>query len=66
MVKYIIYLLVAFLIIDHVWTHYGPKIINAVASNLSGKEVKVVEENSEKKSVLDNAIEKFQENVLRR
>ncbi|QWK20367.1 MAG: hypothetical protein KNN13_03305 [Hydrogenobacter thermophilus] len=66
MVKYIIYLLVALLIIDHVWTHYGPKIINAVASNLSGKEVKVVEENSEKKSVLDNAIEKFQENVLRR
>ncbi|MCS7285158.1 MAG: hypothetical protein NZ527_05510 [Hydrogenobacter thermophilus] len=66
MVKYIIYLLVAFLIIDHVWTHYGPKIINAVASNLSGKEVKVVEENSEKKSVLDNAIEKFQESVLRR
>ncbi|ADO45470.1 hypothetical protein Hydth_1077 [Hydrogenobacter thermophilus TK-6] len=59
MVKYIIYMLVAFLIIDHVWTHYGPKIINAIASDLMGKETKVVEEDSERKSVLDNGIERL-------
>ncbi|MEZ0360526.1 MAG: hypothetical protein ABWK04_01325 [Hydrogenobacter sp.] len=69
MVKYIIYLLLAFLLIDHMWTHFGPKIINAIASDLAGKEVKVVQEDEEKKSVIDNTLEKIKElkeNLIRR
>ncbi|MGC8852115.1 MAG: hypothetical protein ACP5P0_00760 [Hydrogenobacter sp.] len=59
MMKYIVYLLLAFLIIDHVWTHFGPKIINSIASELAGKEIKVVEETQDKKSVLDHAWDKL-------
>ncbi len=59
MVKYIVYLFLAFLIIDHVWTHFGPKIINSIASELAGKEIKVVEETQDKKSVLDHAWDKL-------
>jgi len=59
MVRYVLYLLIAFLIIDHVWTHLGPKIINTVASHLAGKEVKAVEEKEEKKSLIDGVIEKL-------
>ncbi|SNZ12090.1 hypothetical protein [Hydrogenobacter hydrogenophilus] len=59
MVKYIVYLLLSFLIIDHVWTHFGPKIINSIASELAGKETKVVEEGQDKKSILDNAWDKL-------
>jgi len=59
MVRYILYLLIAFLIIDHVWTHFGPKIINTIASHLAGKEVKVVEEKEERKSLIDVVIEKL-------
>lgn len=61
MVKYVVYLLLALLIIDHVWTHFGPKIINSIASELAGKETKVVEESQDRKSVLDNTLDKLVE-----
>jgi transcription antitermination factor NusA-like protein len=61
MVKYILYLLLAFLVIDHVWTHFGPKIINSIASELAGKETKVVEESQDRKSILDNTLDKLVE-----
>ncbi|MFN3813832.1 MAG: hypothetical protein ACK4SM_04335 [Aquificaceae bacterium] len=66
MVKYIIYLLLAFLLIDHLWSHYGPKIINTVASEFTNKPTRVIEEGEERKSIIDGVMEKLKRALERR
>jgi len=44
MLRYVLCLSVVFLLIDHIYTHWGPEIINWVASGFLGREVTVVEE----------------------
>ncbi len=59
MLRWIVGLALIFLLIDHVWVHYGPRIINSVASYLSGKEVRAVEEKADKKSIVDTLLERL-------
>jgi len=61
MVKYIIYAIIFILAVDHFYQHYGYKVINTVASYFSNKPVKVFEEEEERKSIVDNIIEKVKE-----
>ena len=59
MIKWILALAFAFLAIDHLWIHYGPKVINYLAKGLSGKEVEAVEEREEeRKSIIDTLVDK--------
>jgi len=65
MLRYLIYVVLVFLTADHIYTHWGPEIINKVASSLMGKKVVVVEEAPYRESLIDklvkNVIEKIEE-----
>ncbi len=63
MLKYIIYAIIFILAVDHFYQHYGYRIINTVASYFSQKPVKVFEEEEERKSMVDNIIERLKKTM---
>ncbi len=63
MLKYIIYAIIFVLAVDHFYQHYGYKVINSIATYFSQKPVKVFEEEEERKSMLDNIIERVKKAV---
>ena len=65
MVRYLTLIVVVFLIADHIYTHWGPQIINSVASHFMGKETKIVEEPPYKESVIDKGIKKIKDIIGR-
>lgn len=65
MVRYILLIAVFYLIVDHLYTHWGPSLINWVASKVSGKEVSVVEGSPYKESLIDR-VKKVLEEKFRR
>ncbi len=56
MLRYILYFGAVFLIADHVFTHWGPEIINWLASKFMGREVTVVEGAPYRESLIDKVI----------
>ncbi len=65
MLRYVLYLGVVFLLIDHIYTHWGPEIVNRVASGFLGREVTVVEEPPHRESVIDKMLKEVRERVNR-
>ena len=63
MLKYIIYAIIFVLAVDHFYQHYGYKVVNSIASYFSEKPVKVFEEEKERKSMIDNIIEKVRKTI---
>ncbi|NPA40961.1 MAG: hypothetical protein GXO18_01655 [Aquificae bacterium] len=63
MLRYILYIAVVFIVADHVYTHWGPEIINWVASNFLGREVVVVEEAPYRESLIDKVIKGIKERI---
>ncbi len=63
MLRYIIYIVAVFLIIDHVYTHWGPQIINSLASSFMGRKVTVVEDSPYKESIIDKLIKEVNNSV---
>ncbi len=63
MLKYIIYAIIFVLVVDHFYQHYGYKLVNSIASYFSEKPVKVFEEEKERKSMIDNIIEKVRKTI---
>jgi hypothetical protein len=61
MLRWFIYVSAAFLIIDHAYTHWGPQIINGVASSILGRSVEVVKEPPHKESIVDKGIRSVRE-----
>ncbi len=61
MLRYLVYLALVFLIVDHLYTHYGPEIINRAASTFMGREITVVEKPTHRESVLDRIVKKVRE-----
>ncbi len=52
-----------FLIVDHVYTHWGPEVVNWVASGFLGREVTVVDEPPYRESVIDKAVKEIREGI---
>ena len=63
MLRYILYVATVFVIVDHVFTHYGPEIINWLASSFLGREVVVVEEAPYRESLIDKVVKAVKEKV---
>jgi len=63
MFRYILYVAAAFLIADHVYTHWGPEIINWVASRFMGREVTVVKEPPYRESIIDKVVHSLKEKL---
>ena len=68
MVKWIIYLLVGFLIIDHLWVHYGGPFVERLRSRYVIEEIKknpewqkVELEQAYKQSILDRLWDKIKQ-----
>ena len=61
MLRYLIYVAVIFLLVDHLYTHWGPEIVNRAASTFMGRPVTVVEESPYRESIIDKAIKKVKE-----
>lgn len=61
MLRYLIYIVVIFLIVDHLYTHWGPEIVNRAASTFMGRPVTIVEEPPHRESVIDKTIKKVKE-----
>ncbi len=61
MVRYLLYIGVVFLIVDHVYTHWGPEIINWLASKFMGRQVVVVEGAPYRESLIDKVIKTVKE-----
>ncbi len=56
MLRYIIYVVFIFLIVDHIYTHWGPEIVNRAASTFMGRDVTLVEEPPHRESIIDKAV----------
>ena len=61
MVRYLLYIGAVFLIADHVYTHWGPEIINWLASKFMGRQVVVVEGAPYRESLIDKVIKTVKE-----
>lgn len=61
MLRYVVYIALIFVLVDHVFTHWGPEIINKVASGFLGREVVVVEESPYRESLIDKVVNKVKE-----
>lgn len=57
MLRYIFYVAAVFLIADHLFTHWGPEIINWLASRFLGREITVVKEAPYRESLIDRAVQ---------
>ncbi len=53
MLRYILYFCAVFLMADHVYTHWGPEVINWVASKFFGRNVTAVRETPYRESIID-------------
>ncbi|GEM_PF-1404858 len=56
MLRWFIYICAILLAVDHVYTHWGPAIINSVASSIVGREVEIVKNPPHKESIIDRGI----------
>jgi len=65
MFRYVLYVAATFLIVDHVYTHWGPGIINSIASGFLGRKVTVVEEAPYRESIIDRAIKEIKRKLGR-
>jgi hypothetical protein len=65
MLRTLIYIAVVFLIVDHLYTHWGPEIVNRAASTFMGRPVTVVEKPPHRESVLDRIVKKVRETLGR-
>jgi hypothetical protein len=63
MLRYILYFVAVFLVADHVFTHWGPEVINWLASSFLGREVTVVEEAPYRESLIDRVIESIRDKI---
>ncbi|WP_457599870.1 hypothetical protein [Hydrogenivirga sp.] len=63
MLRYIVYVAAVFIIADHVFTHWGPEIINWLASRFLGREVTVVEEAPYRESLIDKVVHGIKEKL---
>ena len=63
MIRYLLYIGAVFLIADHVYTHWGPEIINWVASKFSGRQVKIVEGAPYRESIIDKTVRTIREKI---
>ncbi len=63
MLRYVLYVAIVFVIVDHVFTHYGPEIINWLASSFLGRDVVVVEEAPYRQSLIDKVVENIKERL---
>jgi len=61
MLRYFFYVVAVFLLADHLYTHWGPEVINWVASRFLGEEITVVDEPPHRKSSLDRVMDKVKE-----
>ncbi|MDQ7038324.1 MAG: hypothetical protein Q9N26_03880 [Aquificota bacterium] len=61
MLRYIVYIVLTFLIVDHLYTHWGPEIINRVASSFMGRDVTLVDEPPHRESIIDRAVKEVKE-----
>ena len=51
------------MVADHVYTHYAPSLINSVASFFEGKQVEIIKEKKDAKSLIDKILERIKENL---
>jgi len=65
MFRYVLYVAIVFLIADHVYTHWGPEVINWVASKFIGREVTVIEGTPHRESIIDKVVHAVKEKVGR-
>ncbi len=63
MLRYVLYIAVVFLVADHVYTHWGPQIINWIVNNLTGEEAKVVKQPPHRESLIDRLIEELKDKL---
>ncbi|RLJ69758.1 hypothetical protein BCF55_0013 [Hydrogenivirga caldilitoris] len=63
MLRYILYVAAVFIIADHVFTHWGPEIINWLASSFLGRDVTVVEEAPYRESLIDKVIQSVRDKL---
>ncbi len=63
MLRYILYFAIVFIITDHIFTHWGPEVVNWVASKFLGREVRVVEEAPYRESLIDRVIKEVREKL---
>ena len=56
MIRYLLYIGAVILVADHVYTHWGPEIINWAASRFTGKQTKVVEGAPHRESMIDRIV----------
>ncbi len=63
MVRYALYFLIIIIVADHIYTHYVPPLVNSIASFYEGRQVKVLEEDKDAKSLLDKIVDKVKENL---
>ena len=63
MVRYLLYVVAVFIVADHIYTHWGPEIINWTASKFLGKQVTVVEEAPYRESIIDKTVKTIKEKV---
>ncbi|EDP74896.1 hypothetical protein [Hydrogenivirga sp. 128-5-R1-1] len=65
MLRYLLYVALVFLLADHVFTHWGPEIINWLASQFLGREVVVVEEAPYRESLIDKVVHEVRDKLER-
>jgi len=63
MLRYILYVGVVFILADHIFTHWGPEIINWFASQFLGREVVVVEEAPYRESLIDRVVQEIRDKL---
>ena len=56
MIRYLLYIGAVLLIADHVYTHWGPEIINWAASKFMGRQTTVVEKAPHRESMIDRIV----------
>ena len=56
MIRYLFYAGAILLILDHIYTHWGPEIINGVAGKFVGRQVEIVKEAPYRQSIIDKVI----------
>ena len=56
MLRYILYLVVVVLVMDHVYTHYGASVINWVVSKFNNEKTTVIKEAPYRESIIDKII----------